>query len=374
MVQKIKGSKFPWKAQARDHSGRVVSKQFAKKDEAERFEAKVRGDRQLVRSGLEMPKSEILLIDYFKGWMKIRSKGKRSTWEMDDCRFRNHIAEKFGNRAMATISSGEWKEHLDWLMTREADPLSKATRNRIRALLHKLYKDAFMSDMVVFNPISKIPLLKESAKKRHIIWTEKQREDYIAAMYADPEHGAYAGLFAVISVFEGPRISEVMALRNSSIDEENELIWLTEIYEQCSHNIEKRTKGDEAGRSIPLFPRVADALRAHRLAHPHKAPDAFLFAKDGKHPISTFAMRNAHERVVGALKLPRTTPHGNRHLFTSMAEEAGFSTFERKEILGHSTIAMTERYTHTSTKKLTAKGRELGFGEIPRRIVRLKRK
>lgn len=375
MVQKIKGSRLPWKGQARDHNGKVQSKQFARKQDAEDFEAKVRGDRQRVRAGLELPKSDILLIDYFKTWMRARIKEvPRSTWEMDDSRFRNHVAVRFGARAMNTISSAEWKAHLDELMHRDKDPLSRASRNRVRALLHKLYHDAFMADRVVLNPISKIPLLKETAKKRHTIWNDAQREAYIAAMYADSEHGPYAGLFAVISVFEGPRISEVLALRNSSIDEENGVIWLTEILEQCSGSVEKRTKGDKGGRSIPLFPRVRDAIRAHRQAHPHKAPDAFLFAKDGRHPISTYAMRNTHERVVARLELPRTTPHGNRHLFTSIAEEAGFSTFERKEILGHSTIAMTERYTHTSVKRLAEKGKELGFGETPHKVVRLKRK
>lgn len=372
MVQRIKGSAFPWKAQARDHNGRVVSKQFARKEDAERFEAKIRDTRQLVRGGLEAPKSDIILIDYFKHWMQARVKSvPRSTWEMDDSRFRNHVAEKFGARAMATISSAEWREHLDELMHREEKPLAKASRNRVRALLHKLYEDAFMAEKVVFNPLSKIPLLEESIKLRRTIWTQAQYDAYIAAAY---DISPYVGLFAEISLFEGLRISETLALTFGDFDEEAGCIWITKIYEQESHEIVARTKGDEAGRRMPLFPRVAQAVARHKGIHPMKGRDAYIFGTDTGHPINPFAMRRLHERAVAAAKVPRLTPHGLRHTFASIAQMAGFTSAELKEMLGHSTILMTEKYTHMQMEHLVKKGQALGFGAASQKVLRLKRR
>lgn len=370
MVQKVVNSDFPWKVQMRNHEGKVVTKSFSKKDDAERFEEKLRRERQLVRAGLEAPKSEILIHDFFANWMRTRIKEvPRSTWEMDDCRYRNHVAEKFGTRPMQTVSSAEWKEHFDSLIHEKG--LSKATRNRIRALMHKLYQDAFMADKVVFNPISKIPLLEEPIKRRRVIWDATQYESYIRAAY---EISPYAGLFAEISLFEGTRISETLALQIGDIDHDAGCIWITKIYEQESHEICDRTKGDEMGRAVPLFPRVKDAIERHLRIHPYKGRNAYLFAQGTGHPIDPYTARRMHHAAVDAARLPRITPHGLRHVFASIAEMAGFTSAELKDVLGHSTIQMTERYTHMQMKHLINKGQSIGFGAAQNNVSRLRGK
>ncbi len=68
----------------------------------------------------------------------------------------------------------------------------------------------------------------------------------------------------------------------------------------------------------------------------------------GIHPQS---LRHALDRAAKATGLPRTTPHGLRHTFASMALEAGVHPKLVQEILGHADMGTTmEIYTHTSER------------------------
>ena len=54
--------------------------------------------------------------------------------------------------------------------------------------------------------------------------------------------------------------------------------------------------------------------------------------------------------------------HDLRHTFASHFMMAGGNIYDLQRILGHSTIAMTERYSHMSPEHLTGKTELLNFG------------
>lgn len=49
------------------------------------------------------------------------------------------------------------------------------------------------------------------------------------------------------------------------------------------------------------------------------------------------------------------TPHKSRHTFASVSRELGFDVLEIQSMLGHSSIATTERYLHNDIRQLKAK-------------------
>jgi integrase/recombinase XerC len=116
-----------------------------------------------------------------------------------------------------------------------------------------------------------------------------------------------------------------------------------------------RGKGDKE-REVPMSDFAIDAIdtwlgrgRAH-LATP--GSDALFFnRKPG--PMATRDIRRVVERY-GARLLPgrRVTPHTLRHSFATHLLEGGADIRAVQELLGHASVATTQRYTHVSRARL----------------------
>ncbi|MEX0991381.1 MAG: tyrosine recombinase XerC [Actinomycetota bacterium] len=118
-----------------------------------------------------------------------------------------------------------------------------------------------------------------------------------------------------------------------------------------------RGKGDKV-REVPLSDPAVEALAAY-LRHARtfvekKDPDseALFFNRKGK-PVSTRDLRAMleHYRSV-ALPDRNVSPHTLRHSFATHLLEGGADIRAVQELLGHSSLATTQRYTHVSRSRL----------------------
>jgi len=142
---------------------------------------------------------------------------------------------------------------------------------------------------------------------------------------------------ALLSIQTGLRFGEVASLKWSNIDTGNGIISIM---------------NPKGGRGRAAF--MTAQIKAMFEAMTRKGPDDFVFNKDGggllKEAPKVFA------EVVAGLELnkgitdrrQRVTFHTLRHTFASWHAMAGTDIYTLKELLGHSVIAMTERYSHLS--------------------------
>ena len=140
----------------------------------------------------------------------------------------------------------------------------------------------------------------------------------------------------------GLRVGEVAALTCEQVDLDRGRVMV-------------RGKGDKE-REVPMSDHAIDALDAYVSAgRPTMAGDdrtSLFFNRKGK-PFSGRDIRAMVEQYAGRL-LPgrRVTPHTLRHSFATHLLEGGADIRAVQELLGHASVATTQRYTHVSRTRL----------------------
>jgi len=146
---------------------------------------------------------------------------------------------------------------------------------------------------------------------------------------------------ALLSLHTGLRMGEISGLNWSHIDTERGII---------------RVMNPKGGEGRAAF--MTTQIKAVFEAMTRREPESFLFTRTDGKPLKE--MPRIFFEVVAGLKLnegitdPRqkVVAHTLRHTFASWHVTAGTDIYTLEELLGHSVIAMTERYSHLAPATL----------------------
>jgi len=222
--------------------------------------------------------------------------------------------------------------------------VSARTIGHAHRVLSKALRDAAKNDLVSRN------VCKEQAAPK-LEGTEQAIVRDIPALVAALPGWRY-GAVALVALFGGLRLGEVLALRWTNVDLDRKVLRVVETLEQTkAFGIRFKAPKSKAGkRDITMPDILVEALHKHRKAQLElrlqlglgKLPDdALLFATIEDRPLATIDVSCEWGRFAGRIGLPEITFHALRHTHASQLIDAGVDIATISKRLGHATPGIT---------------------------------
>ena len=192
------------------------------------------------------------------------------------------------------------------------------------------------------NPLSRHKALKTPKKAEVPFSQEEMRALLNSIPFEDDFEGMRDRLIIEMFYTTGMRRSELINLRLSDLDLSNRTLRV----------LGKRNKE----RIIPLLQGTVDLIREYLLLRDtHKAgeknPALFLTARGNK-VYETLVYRIINGYFSKVSSKVKKSPHILRHTFATHMLSQGADLNSVKELLGHSSLASTQVYTHNSIAEL----------------------
>src|SRR5437870_13037327 len=235
-------------------------------------------------------------------------------------------AREFGNRPLGQIT----REEIEAWRRERMTTSRPATINRDLSRLRRMFSLAVEWGLLEESPMKSMKFLRENnARTRYLSLEECQR---LIANCIAPHIRALVG----VALHSGMRLGEILNLRWYDLDFASGFILVRD------------SKNGES-RHVPMDATLFALFRAY----PHRPSTDLVFSSSsGGHIVDVrTGFQNACKRA-GLIDLHF---HDLRHTFASQFVMAGGDLYILKEILGHKSITMTQRYAHLSpTYKIKA--------------------
>lgn len=255
-----------------------------------------------------------------------------------------HEFESFNkiNYEQETIDSVVYPQIRGWIVSLVDSGLSSSSVNRKISSLKSYYKFLLRIKQIEQSPLLKHKSLKTS-KIIQIPFSEKEIELVLNQIkYPDGFEGIRDKLIIDLFYTTGIRKAELIGLKMSSIDYSTTTLKV----------LGKRNKE----RLVPLLPIVLDQFKlylAKRILLPEINNADFLFlTKKGVKLNDTFVYRLINLYFSAISEKVKKSPHILRHTFATHMLNNGADLNSVKELLGHSSLASTQVYTHSSLSEL----------------------
>ena len=239
----------------------------------------------------------------------------------------------FKKKQIQELDNVNYPEIRSWVVLLASNQLSNSSINRKIASLKAFYK--FLQKIKV---IESSPLVKHKALK-----TEKK----IAIPFSEKEINIINNdtilNHLIIELFysTGIRRSELINLKLKDVD----------FYAKTIRVLGKRNKE----RIIPLLDNLSFLINKY-LVERNQAeilqPEFLLINKKGKKLNDTYIYRLVTSTFDTVTSKVKKSPHILRHSFATHLLNNGSDLNSVKELLGHSSLASTQVYTHNSLKEL----------------------
>jgi len=282
-----------------------------------------------------------VMIASFTDYLALEKKYAKHTvafYQKDLESFQSYIQEEFYTDDFTQVN---YPMIRSWIVALVDSGLHAKSVNRKLSALKSFYKFLLKTGTVQESPMTKHKALK-TPKQVHTVFSEKEIEATIDIFDTNDFEGLRNRAIVELFYATGIRRSELINLQVQDID----------FYNSTLKVLGKRNKE----RIVPLIPSTGEVLKEYiteRNKLVGSGENGFLFlTKKGVKINQTLVYRiinNYFSKVSTKLK---KSPHILRHSFATHLLNNGADLNAIKELLGHSSLASTQVYTHNSIAQL----------------------
>ncbi|HEY2349828.1 MAG TPA: tyrosine-type recombinase/integrase [Puia sp.] len=280
-------------------------------------------------------------IDYLK-FEKRYSIHTVRAYRDDLGQFFTFLESNFGETPLRSVSTTFIRS---WLASLKEQKITSKSINRKISSLKSFFKFQLRTGLLEKSPMTGV-ITPKSGKRLPVYVEEKDIQLLMEQIdFPDSWQGRTERLLIRIFYNTGVRLTELVTLKNGQIDESGATIRVV-------------GKGNKE-RIIPISPSLLDEIQLYQgekqsLAgcHNTEPADTLLVNEAGKALYVKYAYLAVRKWLSRVTTIDKKSPHVLRHSFATHLMNHGADLNSVKELLGHSSLAATQLYTHNTIDKL----------------------
>ena len=253
--------------------------------------------------------------------------------------FESFLKSEQSKGGIETASYGEIRA---WFVTLIESGNSSRTVNRKVSALRSYFKFQLSIGKIEVSPLKEHRALKTQTKVALPFSQEEMKNLFEADIFPDTYVGSMTRTLIQLLYFTGIRRSELIDLKVKDIDFPKGLLKV----------LGKRNKE----RLVPLLPEIQDHLKMLLKSQEDlkilREADFFFVNEKGKKLSISFVYQSVKKYFTRVSTKTKRSPHVLRHSFATHLLDQGADLNSIKDLLGHSSIAATQHYTHSSMAKI----------------------
>lgn len=262
-----------------------------------------------------------------------------TSYENDLSQLSSFLVESY---SLEDLDRVEHRHVRSWIVSLIEQDISPRSVNRKIATLRSFYKFMLGRELITHDPMRKVKALKSSKRLPSFVKEPEMLHMLNDFSFAEDFEGQRDRIILEFLYATGMRLSELLQLQDSDIDQSKGQIKV----------LGKRNKE----RIIPvpdaLLALARDYVNLKRSTFSENCAGQLIVTNTGKAAYPMLVYRTVKKYLSTLTSTDKQSPHTLRHTFATHLLDKGADLNAVKDLLGHSSLAATQVYTHNSLEKL----------------------